>query len=117
MAGQVEHRQIFSEVVPDLKLMAVLARLVLKNTDSLIGGVADALGREGITLLPSTELLKEEMAEAGAMTRRSPSRGERKDIAYGRRIARTLAGLDLGHTVVLMYRAAMAIVAWRARTR
>ena len=47
MAGQVKHRQIFSGVVPDLKLMGVLARLAFQNTDSLIGGVADALARDG----------------------------------------------------------------------
>jgi DUF1009 family protein len=51
MAGQVKHRQIFSDVVPDLKMVGVLARLAFKNTDSLIGAVAEALGREGITLL------------------------------------------------------------------
>ena len=33
---------IFSGIRPDLKLMGVLARLAFKNTDSLIGGVADA---------------------------------------------------------------------------
>src|SRR5262245_13318033 len=38
MAGQVKHRQLFSGIVPDLKLLAVLARLVTKNTDSLLGG-------------------------------------------------------------------------------
>ena len=47
MAGQVKHRQIFSDIVPDLKLMGVLARLAFKNTDSLIGGVADALRARG----------------------------------------------------------------------
>src|SRR3990172_9277345 len=57
MAGQVKHRQIFSDVVPDLKLMGVLARLVLKNTDSLIGGAAEALPPEGLNPLPSTPLL------------------------------------------------------------
>ena len=51
MAGQVQHRQIFSDIVPDLKLLGVLARLALRNTDSLIGAVAEALAREGITLL------------------------------------------------------------------
>ena len=56
MAGQVKHRQIFSGDRADLKLMGVLARLAFKNTDSLIGGVADALEREGIALLPSTAL-------------------------------------------------------------
>jgi DUF1009 family protein len=111
MAGQVKHRQIFSGIVPDLKMMALLARLAVKNTDSLIGAVADFLAGEGIQLLPSTALLGEQMAEAGAMTRRKPTRGEREDIAYGRGIARSLAGMDLGQTVVVKDRAAVALEA------
>ena len=111
MAGQVKHRQIFSRVVPDLKLMAVLARLAVKSTDSLIGGVAEALAREGITLLPSTSLLADQMAEAGAMTRRRPSGDEAGDIAYGQQVARSLAGMDLGQTVAVKDRAAVALEA------
>ncbi len=111
MAGQVKHRQIFSDVVPDLKLMALLARLAFKNTDSLIGAVAETLEGEGIRLLPSTFLLEDQMATAGAMTKRGPSRDEAKDIAYGRRIALTLAGMDLGQTVVVKDRAAVALEA------
>ncbi len=111
MAGQVKHRQIFSDVVPDLKLMALLARLAFKNTDSLIGAVADALEREGIKLLPSTELLADQMAAAGAMTRRKPTRDELKDVEYGMRIARLLAGHDLGQTAVVKDRAAVALEA------
>jgi UDP-2,3-diacylglucosamine hydrolase len=111
MAGQVKHRQIFSDVVPDLKLMALLARLAFKNTDSLIGAVAETLEGEGIRLLPSTFLLADQMATAGAMTRLPPSRDEKKDIEYGRRIATTLAGMDLGQTVVVKDRAAVALEA------
>jgi len=111
MAGQVKHRQIFSSLVPDLKLMAVLARLAVKSTDSLIGGVADALAREGITLLPSTAFLADQMAAPGPMTRRRPSGGEAKDVAYGQQVARTLAGMDLGQTVVVKDRAAVALEA------
>src|SRR3990172_2704107 len=36
MAGEGGHRPIFSDGVPDPQLLGVLARLVLKNTDSLI---------------------------------------------------------------------------------
>jgi UDP-2,3-diacylglucosamine hydrolase len=111
MAGQVKHRQIFSDVVPDVKLVAVLARLAFKNTDSLIGAVADALGREGITLLPSTVLLGDQLARPGTMTRRSPSKEEREDVAYGEKLARTLASLDVGQTVVVKQRAAVAVEA------
>jgi UDP-2,3-diacylglucosamine hydrolase len=111
MAGQVKHRQIFSDVRPDLALVGVLARLALKNTDSLIGGVADALERAGIRLLPSTALLAEHMAGEGALTRKRPGRGALKDVVYGRRIAIALAGLDLGQTVVVKDRAAVALEA------
>lgn len=111
MAGQVKHRQIFADIVPDLKLMSVLARLAFKNTDSLIGGVAEALAREGITLLPSVSLLGDQMSTPGSMTRRSPSRDQRKDIEYGQEIADVLAGRDLGQTVVVKDRAAVALEA------
>ena len=111
MAGQVKHRRIFSDIVPDLKLLGVLGRLALKNTDSLIGGVADALGREGITLLPSTNLLQDQLASAGAMTRRKPTSDEARDIEYGAHVARTLSGLDLGQTVVVKARATVALEA------
>jgi DUF1009 family protein len=111
MAGQVKHKQIFSGVLPDLKMVALLARLAVKNTDSLIGAVADVLAREGIQLLPSTALVEEHLATAGAMTRRKPSKDERRDIDYGRKVARTLAGMDLGQTVVIKDGAAVALEA------
>jgi UDP-2,3-diacylglucosamine hydrolase len=111
MAGQVKHRQLFSGIVPDLKLLGVLARLAVKSTDSLIGGVADALLREGIRLLPSTSLLADQMAEEGAMGRHRPSRDEHKDVAYGEQVARALAGMDLGQTVVIKDQAAVALEA------
>src|SRR5512136_1836787 len=111
MAGQVKHRQIFSDVVPDLKLLGVLARLAFQNTDSLIGAVADALAREGITLLPSVAFLGDQLATVGPMTRRQPDREERRDVEYGEKVARALAGMDLGQTAVVKHRAAVALEA------
>jgi UDP-2,3-diacylglucosamine hydrolase len=111
MAGQVKHRQIFSDIVPDLKLMGVLARLAFRNTDSLIGAVAETLLREGITLLPSTAFIEDQLAGAGTMSRRRPSGDEKADVEYGRKVARVLAGMDLGQTVVVKSRAAVALEA------
>lgn len=111
MAGQVRHRQIFSGIVPDLTLMGVLARLAFKNTDSLIGGVADALEREGIRLMSSVELLSDQLADEGAMSGRRPSGDEQKAIDYGVRIATELGRLDLGQTVVVKDRAVVALEA------
>jgi DUF1009 family protein len=111
MAGQVRHRQIFSGIVPDLTLMGVLARLAFKNTDSLIGGVADALERDGIELISSVTLLADQLADEGTMAGKKPSSDEQRAIEYGVRIASELGRLDLGQTVVVKDRAVVALEA------
>jgi len=111
MAGQVQHRQMFSDVVPDLKMIGLLARLAFRNTDSLIGAVAEALEREGIRLLPSVAFLEDQLALGGPMTKRKPDAEERRDILYGETVARALAGMDLGQTAVVKGRAAVALEA------
>ena len=96
MAGQVKHNKIFSSIRPDWKLAKLLFSLPLKNTDSLIGAVAGVLESEGIQLVDSTTFLKPLIPAAGVLTRRAPDAREAADIAYGREIARQIAGLDLG---------------------
>ena len=101
MAGQVQHKQIFSSIVPDRRLFKLLMSLGSRNTDSLIGGVADVLEQEGIRLIDSTAFLKPLIPGAGVLTRRSPSDSEIKDIHYGRAIAKEMARMDIGQSVVV----------------
>jgi UDP-2,3-diacylglucosamine hydrolase len=111
MCGQVKHARIFSSIVPDWRLVKLLATLPSKNTDGLIGGVIRILEDEGIHLRDSTELLKPLLAGAGAMTRRKPSREEMADIEYGRRVANALAGFDVGQSTAICERACVALEA------
>ncbi len=111
MAGQVKHNKIFSSIRPDWKLAKLLLSLPLKNTDSLIGAVARVLEAEGIELVDSTAFLKPLLPDPGVLTRRAPDAGEAADIAYGLRIARQIASLDLGQTVIVRERACVAIEA------
>src|SRR5204863_9278134 len=76
-----------------------------------IGAVADALEREGIKLVSSIDLLADDVATAEAMTRRKPTREERRDIDYGLSVARALTAVDVGQTVVVKDRAAVAVEA------
>jgi DUF1009 family protein len=111
MAGQVKHNKIFSAIRPDWKLAKLLFSLPRKNTDSLIGAVARVLEEEGIRLVDSTAFLRPLVPEAGVLTRRAPDAGECADIAYGLEIARQIAGLDLGQTVVIRDLACVAVEA------
>ncbi len=111
MAGQVKHKIIFSSIKPDWRLFKLLSSLKEKNTDALIGGVARVLSEEGIELIDSTFFLKELIPKAGVLTRRKPSKEERADFEYGRRVAKAIAAMDLGQSVVVKNCACLAIEA------
>ena len=111
MAGQVKHVQIFSRAVPDARMLKVLLKLPRRNTDSLIGAIASELQSEGIELIDSTYFLQDSLPKEGVLTRREPDRHEREDIEYGLEIAREIALLDLGQTIVVRGKACVAIEA------
>jgi DUF1009 family protein len=111
MAGQVRHRQIFSSIRPDWRLAKLLLSLTTRNTDSLLGAVAKVLADEGITLEKSTWLLEPLLVKAGVLTKREPTDQERKNIEYGRTVARQLAQHDIGQTVVIAECACVAVEA------
>ena len=111
MAGQVKHVQIFSSALPDLRMVKMLWNLEWRNTDALIGGVADELAKEGIELIDSTHFLQDHLATQGVLSKRNPSQNELDDIEYGLHIAGELGRLDLGQTVVIRSKACVAIEA------
>jgi DUF1009 family protein len=111
MAGQVKHKQIFSSIRPDWRLAKLLLSLATRNTDALLGEVAKILADEGITLESSTWLLEPLLVKAGVVTHRPPNEQERKNIDYGRSVARNLAQHDIGQTVVIAESACVAVEA------
>src|SRR5438477_7504980 len=111
MAGQVKHNKIFSAIRPDWKLAKLLFALPKKNTDSLIGAVAKVLQEEGIRLVDSTLFLKPLLAPAGVLTRRRPSKEEAIDMNFGLELARNIAAMDIGQTVVVSSLACIAVEA------
>ena len=112
MAGQVKHTKIFAGgIVPDLTFMSALSKLRSKNTDGLIGAVAQVLHDKGIELIDSTSLLQPLLARAGVLTRRAPTVDEQQDFDFGYRMADTIAALDIGQTIAVKHKAVVAVEA------
>jgi DUF1009 family protein len=111
MAGQVKHVKIFSGIMPDMTLLSVLMRLKAKNTDALIAAVADVMKERGIELIDSTAFLRPLLARPGVLTTRQPTGEEAADFQFGYRMADTIAGLDIGQTLVVKHRAVVAVEA------
>lgn len=121
MAGRVKHSRIFYPkgtassrgriAWPDARMLRLLVSLPNKNTASLIGGVIKALEEEGMAFLDSTLFLKSLLPETGVLTSRQPDDEELRDIQYGRPVAREIAALDLGQTIVVKDQAVVAVEA------
>ena len=112
MAGQVKHAKLFDVMASaDAALLGVLMRAKTRNTDGLIGGIADAMRDKGIELLNSTAFLAPLMAKSGVLTRRAPDDDEQMDLRFGYRIADTIAGLDIGQTIAVKSAAVVAVEA------
>jgi UDP-2,3-diacylglucosamine hydrolase len=111
MAGRVRHSRIFADIVPDRVLLSVLLRLRSRNTDAIISAVADVLSRNGIELVDSTSFLAPLLAKPGVLTGRPPTEEELADFAFGYRMADTIAGLDIGQTIVVKDLAVVAVEA------
>ncbi len=111
LAGQVKHVQLFSTIKPDGVVRRVLDSLHRRNTNALIGAFVRELEGRGFQVVDSTLLLRPLLAGVGTLTERAPDPSELADIAYGCEIAKKIAGLDLGQTIVIADRACVAVEA------
>ena len=112
MAGQIKHTKMFSGgIVPDMLFLGVLKQLASRNTDGLIGAVADVLRERGIELMDSTALLRPLLAGPGVLTRRGFDADEQKDCEFGYCMADAIAALDIGQSIAVKQQAVVAVEA------
>jgi hypothetical protein len=101
LLGKVAITHLFSGIRPDLLGARVLFKARDLRGDSVLEAIVGTLEDEGIRVLETPPFLGPLLLSAGVLTRRAPSEQERRDIALGRDVARQIAGLRIGQTVVL----------------
>lgn len=111
MAGGIKKTHLFSNLRPDLKGAALLARMIHNKDDQILRAVAQDLEAEGITVRESTLLLDNILAPTGVLTKRKPSKDERIDISFGWQMAKAIGRLDIGQTVIVKNRTVLAVEA------
>jgi UDP-2,3-diacylglucosamine hydrolase len=111
MAGSIKKRRMFEDIRPDLKGLAVISKLALFHDDGILRAVADALAREGIEIVSSTQYLPELVAPHGCLTKRKPNKSEKEDIDFGFQVAKELGRLDIGQCVVVRKKTILAVEA------
>lgn len=108
MAGQIAPKNLF-DLRPDWKALLLLARLPRRNADSIFGAIAAELGKVGVELLPATTFLENSLASPGLIAGSRLSRREQQDIDFGWSIAREVARLDIGQTIIIKNGTVLAV--------
>lgn len=111
MVGQIAPKNLF-DLRPDLRTVKLLAKLKEKNAESIFGGIADELGKEGIDLLPATTFLDDLLPEPGQVCGPVLSKNALQDAQFGFRIAKEMSRLDVGQTVVVKKGTVLAVEAF-----
>jgi DUF1009 family protein len=111
MMGSIRKARLFTELRPDIKAIAILARMAHTLDDGVLRAFAGAMEKEGIRVQPATFLLPELLAPLGCWTRRRPGRGETADIRLGHGVAAAIGRLDIGQCVVVEGGSVLAVEA------
>jgi DUF1009 family protein len=111
MAGQVAPKNLF-DLHPDWKALLLLGKLKERNAESIFAAIADELSKVDVDLLPATTFLEASLAPAGLIAGPKLSRREEEDVDLGWKIAKEIARLDIGQTVIVKTGTIVAVEAF-----
>jgi len=111
MAGQIAPRNLF-DLRPDWKALLLLAKLKQRDAESIFSAIANELAKVDVDLLPATRFLEDQLAAAGLISGPKLSRREQEDVDFGCKIAKEIARLDIGQTVLVKNGTVLAVEAF-----
>lgn len=88
-----------------------------RRSPALLAAVADELARCGVTLIDSTSPIAEHLADAGVMTRRRPSAGQRADVDFAWPVLLASARLGVGQALAVREKDVIAVEAAEGTNR
>lgn len=111
MAGQITPKRLFHGLHPDLKALAILNRLEIRNAETIFGAIAAEIEAIDIRMLDARSFLDDQLAHEGLMTAGALRAGQ-SDIDHGIRIAKGIAELDVGQGAVVRKGTVLAVEAY-----
>ena len=99
--GKVDKRIIFKPQIFDLRTIKFLRDIKNREDKTLLVGMILEMEKEGFRVLDQRELLREIYPDAGVLTERIPTQEELEDIEFGLPIAKKLADMEIGQTIVV----------------
>ncbi len=111
MLGKVRKSYLFKDPVFDDRMRKVLNSLQNFNDNNILLALVKELEEEGIEVLEQSIFLENLVVNAGNLTTVEPEPVVLQDMNYGFKIARKIAEMDIGQTVIVKDRSVLAVEA------
>jgi DUF1009 family protein len=108
-AGKIDPRVIYNKEQFDPTALQIVDSGEDKKPASVIEKVIFFLEEQGLSVIDPTPFLSSFYCEEGVLTTTQPSDNIKSDIEFGWDIARNIAELDIGQTLVVKDRAIVAV--------
>ncbi len=108
-AGKVDPRVIYNKEKFNSSPLLLLAQVKDKRPSSIINAIIDFMAKEGIEIKDPSAFISSYFCQEGVLTETQPSPDIEEDIAFGWEIAKAIADLDIGQTVVVKNKAIVAL--------
>jgi UDP-2,3-diacylglucosamine hydrolase len=112
MVGQIAPKNLFANIRLDLRMTMLLAGLKRRNAETIFGAIGKELAKDGLNLVAHADFLKRLIAPIGVLTKRKPSSQEKEDLEFGFRIAKSMASMDIGQSVVVKQGTVLSVEAF-----
>ncbi len=118
MAGKVTKNVMYTpwrmvQLCPDLRMLQwwYRGKRADNRDDSLLLSIIAEFERDGMTFASALDFCPELLVKDGILTRRAPTSAERNDIEFGWNLAKEMGRLDVGQSVAVKEKAALAVEA------
>ncbi len=100
-------------LMPDLAMFELWYRVCRadKRDDTILMGVIEMFSRRGLHFASALDYCPELLVNEGVLTKKTPSKALWDDIDFGWQLAKHMGGLDVGQSVAVKERSALAIEA------
>jgi DUF1009 family protein len=110
-AGYVPKTLIFRPEMLDKMARMLVESLENRDDHSLLGSIVSVFEKAGFEVVGYADILSDLLAPAGFVAGREPDGEELGDVAYGVEIAKVIAPLSFGQSVIVNRRSVVAVEA------
>ncbi|MDX2226664.1 MAG: UDP-2,3-diacylglucosamine diphosphatase LpxI [Verrucomicrobiae bacterium] len=113
MVGAVGLKNLF-DMRPDFRTLKALLLLRERNAATLFGAVVREMEKDGLKVVEATRFLEHLLPPAGLIAGPKPKSRQMSDIAWGAKIAKQIAALNIGQCIVVRNGTVLAVEAYES---